>query len=238
VGKFGISKKNDIKLRWIFLASLAVGAPSILYLSLAAEIMAVDDRGDETSEPFFGHTKTEWVIQWLKWMMQFPADNSPDLDQTGNLTMKYQPNTLVYMLAGEHSSFAPNRHVTVSADKPIMMPVLFHLVGTFSDNQEAFRREANSLLAQKPATKLVATLDDKPLPITTITTPVFKLHIPENNFLEIKNSGDANVICKGYWVFMHPLSPGNYTIFYTGAMRDYFNGARTHLKVDSTQAST
>jgi hypothetical protein len=185
---------------------------------------------------FFGHTTTDWVIQWFHWIMPFPPNDSPTLDQTGNLTMKYQPNSIVYMLPGEHSAVAPNRHITIAANKPIMMPVLWFINGTYyssSVSDESFIRKANEFFDRQVPTKLFATLDDKPLPIVNVTTPVFRLNIPKYTAFatEEERGGDAWVISKGYWVFLNPLSPGNHTLTYVGATRDYVNGATFHLKV-------
>jgi hypothetical protein len=181
---------------------------------------------------FFGHTTVDWVIQWFHWIMPFPSDNSPTLDQTGNLTMKYQPSTPVFMLPGEHAAIAPNRHVTIPSNKPIMLPVLFDLFATFSPTtEESFVQKASALFPNEKPTKLFATLDGKPLPIIPITTPVFHLDIPRDNAFDMKQSGHAQVFSKGYWVFLNPLSPGNHTITYVGATRDYVNGATFYIKV-------
>jgi hypothetical protein len=185
---------------------------------------------------FFGHTTTDWVIQWFHWIMPFPPNDSPTLDQTGNLTMKYQPpNTLVYMLPGEHSAVAPNRHVTIPPDKPIMMPVLWFINGTYSSVvDDSFVRNANEFFAREVPTKLFASLDGRPLPITNVTTPVFRLNIPKHTAFgeeEERGGGNAWVISKGYWVFLDPLTPGNHTLTYLGATHHYFNGATFYLKV-------
>jgi len=179
---------------------------------------------------FFGHTTTDWVVQWFHWISQFPPNDSPILDQTGNLTMKYQPNSLVYMLPGEHGTIAPNRHVSISSNKPIMMPVLFTLVGTFSANQDSLINRANTIFANEQPTKLFATLDGKPLPIIPVTTPVFHLNIPSNNSFEMRGDGTASLISRGYWVFLNHLPPGNHTLTYVGATHDYVNGATFYLK--------
>lgn len=181
---------------------------------------------------FFGHTATDWVVQWFHWIMQFPSDESPTLDQTGNLTIKHQPNSSVYMLPGEHSAVAPNRHVTIPSNKPIMMPVFWVLVSTDSESvEESFVNKANTIFADEQPTKLFATLDGKQLAIVSILTPVFRLNnIPHDNAFEMK-SGSTFVISKGYWVFMNPLPAGNHTLTYVGATHNYVNGATFYLKI-------
>lgn len=181
---------------------------------------------------FFGHTQTDWVVQWFHWIMPFPSNESPTLDQTGNLTMKYQPKSSIYMLPGEHSSVAPDRHITIPANKPIMMPVLWSIVSTYSPVVgESFIQNASAFFAKDPPSRLFATLDNKPLPIVTITTPVFRLNIPSNNAFEMEGGGDAWVVSSGYWVFLNPLSLGNHTLTYVGATHDYVNGATFYLNV-------
>ena len=45
------------------------------------------------------------------------------------------------MLPGEHSAIAPNRHVTIPANKPIMMPVLWLINGKYANVvEESFVR--------------------------------------------------------------------------------------------------
>jgi hypothetical protein len=183
---------------------------------------------------FFGHTTTDWVIQWFHWIMPFPPDDSPTLDQTGDLTMKYQPKTQVYMLPGEHSAVAPNRHVTIPANRPIMMPVLWLINGTYANVvDESFVRKANEFFARDVPTKLIASLDGKPLPITNVTTPVFRLNLPKHTAFAEKEErgGDAWVISNGYWVFLDTLPPGNHTLTYVGATHNYVNGGTFYLKV-------
>jgi hypothetical protein len=181
---------------------------------------------------FFGHTHTDWVIQWFHWIMPFPSNDSPTLDQTGNLTMKYQPRSPVYMLPGEHAAVASNRHITIPANKPIMMPVLWSIISTYSPVVgKSFIQNANAFFAKDQPTRLFATLDNKPIPIVTINTPVFRLNIPSNNAFEIQGGSDAWVISNGYWVFLNPLPPGDHTLTYVGATHDYVNGATFYLKV-------
>jgi hypothetical protein len=183
---------------------------------------------------FFGHTTTDWIIQWFHWIMPFPPNDSPTLDQTGNLTMKYQPNNLVYMLPGEHSAVASNRNITIPPNKPIMMPVLWFINGTYSSVvDDSFVRKANEFFAREVPTKLFASLDGKQLPITNVTTPVFRLNIPKQTAFgeEEEHGGDAWLISRGYWVFLDPLPPGNHTLTYLGATHNYVNGATFYLKV-------
>jgi hypothetical protein len=81
-----------------FLLFLEVEEPISLCLKVTSLPIMRGKDNRKVINSFFGHPTTGWVIQWFQWMAQFPPNVSPNLDQTGNLTMKYQPNSLVYML--------------------------------------------------------------------------------------------------------------------------------------------
>lgn len=81
-----------------FLLFLEVEEPISLCLKVTSLPIMRGKDNRKVINSFFGHPTTGWVIQWFQWMAQCPPNVSPNLNQTGNLTMKYQPNSLVYML--------------------------------------------------------------------------------------------------------------------------------------------
>lgn len=81
-----------------FLLFLEVEEPISLCLKVTSLPIMRGKDNRKVINSFFGHPTTGWVIQWFQWMAQCPPNVSRNLNQTGNLTMKYQPNSLVYML--------------------------------------------------------------------------------------------------------------------------------------------
>jgi hypothetical protein len=178
-------------------------------------------------------TTSDWIITWYKWML---AQNpSATFDQTGNLTMKYQPvNSPVYFLAEEHNSIAQNRHIVMTHGKTILFPAVTALVLSYDTHADLakFSRGVDTVIASQQPHTAYAFLDNKPISTTFIKTPIFRIHTYAHNAaLGNYHDGDALAITAGYWVFLRPLSVGDHTISLYGGTPGYVAGATYHVKV-------
>lgn len=173
--------------------------------------------------------------------MPFTGSDALTYDQVGNLIQKSQPQSPLYFLAEEHNALAPDRHLTMPAHKPLIIPVLITLAVRFPahenpfqwiENELTFPQQAESLFVSHKNHTMTATLDGKNLNIIWAATPVFDLNIPNDNFLkdEIHQTGGAKAISEGYWVFLTGLTPGNHTLSTYGHFPGYFAGTTYHIR--------
>lgn len=180
------------------------------------------------SKPF-GKTYGEWSAEHWKWVYSLPADAHPLTDTADCSTGQSGP---VWFIGG---SFAPTvdlsgnlignavRDCTVPADKTLFFPII-NAEGSTAEGNGTTRQELGAFAQYliDHAEGLSCTIDGIPvrnLEAYRARSPLFTFGpLPENNLLGLPAGTSSPAVADGYYVMLSPLSPGQHTIHFTGAV--------------------
>jgi hypothetical protein len=176
----------------------------------------------------YGLTYGEWTTKWWDWIMPIPKQVSPLLDETGDRWNTNQPSSDVWYLIGNFATeenaknrIFPKRKIKMDAGRSVLFPVLncmatfleYSHLKTHDDLLRHVENDVNSVVR-----KDLFINNKKYDPIRIASDPkIVKVTIIKDNAFDIKNSGLTDAAADGYWVFLKPLSRGNYTIHFEGS---------------------
>lgn len=177
----------------------------------------------------YGKSYAEWSAEHWKWTYSLPTDHHPLTDTADVSTGQSGP---VWFLGG---TWAPttdlegnlvgiaDRHVTVPMGKALFFPIISAEASLAEGNgtTEAEFREFANYLADH-AVDLSCTIDGRPvknLDAYRVESPLFTFGpLPENNLLGLPEGTTSPAVSDGYFVMLAPLSRGQHTIHFTGAI--------------------
>jgi hypothetical protein len=195
----------------------------------------------------YGLTYGEWTTRWWDWIMTIPKEKSPLLDDTGARWNTNQPSSDIWYLIGNFATeenakkrMFPQRKITMGAGRSVLFPVLnciasfleysgppFYLK-THEDLLKHVQNDVNSVIR-----KDLFINNKKYDPLRIASDPkIVKVTIIENNAFDIKNTGLTDAAADGYWVFLRPLSKGNYTIKFEGSCENGRLSAGASYEID------
>lgn len=147
-----------------------------------------------------------------------PPASNPAIDQTGKNCGQNQ-NGPVWFLAGTTGG-SVTRSCTIPAEKSILFPIIN---SECSYSEDPTLKTASDLaqcakVQNNPSTNLQATLDGVPiqqLDKYRVTSPLFNLTFPSNNIFG-SPVGTTQAVADGWYVFLHPLTPGKHELHFSG----------------------
>lgn len=202
-----------------------------------AQVYSKDD------EPF-GMSYSDWIGKWWNWWIGVPSDEFDDqgtpkdsclLNKTGNMTMLMET-----AISGK-----PQQICTISSTQGIMIPLWTGFYDESAsqehknDSYEGLTNQARSQVnlgtvnskvmingtkvaeLEETSSIKAGSLDYKIISmknVTEIYSKGFNITIPENTHMPDQIPGTWRSGAHGWYVFLKPLPPGNYEIFYDVAV--------------------
>jgi hypothetical protein len=190
---------------------------SIVKKESEVEYFDIDDKP-------YGNTYGQWTVKWWQWALSIPKSNSPLVDETGNNSYVNQPDKDVWFLAGtiatEDNIKEPYREVIVPSGRAILFPIInceanpieYPHLKTDEDLVAHVKEDENAIVRKE------AFINGKLIPPKRVTSDplVFPLFVNDDNGLRVKG-GTTRASADGYYVFLKPLSKGEYNINFRGA---------------------
>jgi len=175
----------------------------------------------------YGKGYAELTADWLEWLVAIPAASNPLLDSTGANAAVGQSGK-VWFLVGTLGGPA-TRTVTVPAGTALFFPIVnYFWVNTpeFGDPPWSPAQEASvrSFLAANVDTAygLILEIDGRTvadLSTLRVSGAVGKCTAPDDNIFGVPFApGPHECVADGYWALLPPLSAGNHTIRFAGAV--------------------
>jgi hypothetical protein len=197
----------------------------IVIVAFVSSSVILSARGDSinpavypTDSKPYGTSYGQWTGKWWKWMLSSPQNVSPLTDQNGKNCGQNQ-NGPVWFLVGTTGGSA-TRSCTIPANKSILFPVI-NSECSYSE-RPTLKTEADLIRCAKlqnaATTNLQASLDGvniQQLDTYRVTSPLFNLTFPTNNVFG-SPVGTTQAVADGWYVFLHPLTPGKHELHFSG----------------------
>jgi hypothetical protein len=187
------------------------------------------------SKPY-GLTYGDWSVKWWQWIESIPKDHSPLSDSTGKDCAVNQTGP-VWFLAGTSGGSA-ERSCTIPAGKAIFAPLINNECSYVEkkDLKTESELRACAIAGNNGATGLTATVDGVAIPNLNrlrIASPLFNLTFAPGNGAGLPPSSTQSV-SDGFWILLHPLSPGIHEIKFGGAIVGFAEGTSNNFANDVT----
>jgi hypothetical protein len=191
------------------------------------------------SKPY-GKTYGEWTVNWWQWALSTPSSINPVVDKSGIYASVNQPDADVWFLAGKFGTedkHLPERRCIIPFGRAILFPIInceanpleYPQLKSELDIVDHVLKDENNIVRKE------CYVNGEQVPIERIQSdpPTFPITINEDNALDVKGGGCTMAAADGYWVFLKPLSKGEYTISFAGACENgrLNSGANYHLKI-------
>lgn len=215
-----------------FVVALILIAPlTTSLLPLSSEALLANNNTLSNNEPIelfqpdsqpLGLSYADWTARWWQWAYSVPRDVNPSYDDTGKYCSEGQSGP-VWFLTGTYKH-AVDRYCTIPAGKAILFTILnsecsyaeFPNLKTEEELRECAKRMQDSVVRLETRVNGVAVSG---LENYRIQSPLFNFTLPENNILGLPPQ-TTQAVSDGNWVFLKPLPPGNYTIYFKGGLRN------------------
>jgi hypothetical protein len=166
----------------------------------------------------FGKTYAEWTAEWWKWVLSIPKTKSPLIDQNGMNCANNQSGP-VWFLAGTLGG-QTERSCSIASKKAILFPIInvessFAEGGGTTDEELTARAKFEMDQITKMHVIVNGTRFDN-LKVCRIQSPVFSMMLPPDNVLGLP-AQTTQMVSEGYWLFLKPLPPGQYTLHSFGS---------------------
>ncbi len=165
---------------------------------------------------------------------------NPIVDRTGKYAYVNQPSKNVWFLAGkviDDDRKLPNRSCRISRDRSILFPVINYEANPIEYPELASDEEIVGRVKREEDTivKKNCTVNGVAIPTQRVKSDplIFELMINKDNAVNIQEGGRTRASADGYWVFLKPLPPGDYTVIFEGSCKDgkLYSGAEYNLQV-------
>lgn len=176
--------------------------------------------------------------KWWQWAFSFPADVSPLTDSTGDRCQKGNLGNVFFLAGTSVAPFTAERHCTISHKQAILFPVINAAcllnvekpIPCFSgDPVTTLDQLKKEIKAQADVIDFVgASLDGKAIPGVSVNgparvqSPLFKTTVVDNVPFTDTPAGKYTGLADGYFVHLKPLSIGEHTIHFKGAVDNAF----------------
>jgi hypothetical protein len=191
-----------------------------------------------------GQTYSQWAAQWWQWALETPASVNPVLDKTGEHCAEGQMGH-VWFLAGTFGNFDKVvRTCTIPTGTALFFPLINDFYGAFLNDPPATRTE-DFLRSQVACKNVSISAQINGVPVENPLqyheqSPLFDVQLPADNVFGV----DENLVPRlllspsvdaGYYLFLHPLPPGTYTIHWVASQScpaaNYAQEVTYHLTV-------
>jgi hypothetical protein len=164
------------------------------------------------SKPY-GNSYGGWTAKWWIWLLSIPSTINPAIDSSGVNCAQKQAGPVWY-LAGSTTGKA-DRSCTIPAGKAILFPILNSECSYVEYPKLKTETELRSCaVAQNDQTHIETTVDGVGLQssqMPRVQSPIFNFTFPANN-IGGSPAGPSQSVADGFYVFLHPLSPGKHDI--------------------------
>ena len=193
------------------------------------------------SKPY-GLSTDEHIENFWKWQISIPAEpegEHPISDSTGEKCTKGQSNSnsSVFYLSGAGGKTV-NRICTIPAGKGVLIPVMT-VVATEKEYPGSSVAELAEIVKKDQDSVNALSLDINgkhyafdDLKKFRTTTGEFEVTFPKDGIFGVTEEGRSKAVADGYYLITEPLSQGNYSIHYKGALGDPLEG--TNFQHDIT----
>ena len=200
------------KIRLIAIVLIALG------LSLPMNIASAEpDIFSPSSNPF-GMKFKEWTAQWWQFVLSFPFDVNPLLDETGDRCAIGQRGPVWFLMgtvAGES-----NRTCSIPEGKALFFPII-NSVDVNVTNQTAKELRAELEPCFDAVRNLSVEVDGKPIRKLKnhfrVRSEVFEVTLPQGNVFGLDPGSYSPAVDDGYYVMLEPLAVGKHTLHFGGS---------------------
>ena len=172
----------------------------------------------------YGMTYGEWTVKWWRWFLSTPRSRNPVLDSSGKYAAVNQPSHGVWFLAGklaDENTSLPSRYCSIPSGRSILFPVISCEANPLEYPELRTEEELiNHVTAdENTIVEKVCLLNGRPVPVQRVKSdpPIFGVTINEDNVYNMKGGQTTIAYGEGYWVFLKPLSPGDYELSFRGS---------------------
>jgi hypothetical protein len=207
-------------------------------------------------------------VQWWKWILGIPAEDSPALDETGDDCDVDQKGPIWYLAGFAGSSEGPpfggsaERDCTIPEGKDILIPI-FNTACAEQTDAEVIKQELgldadDDIPPSQLKEGLIRCTDYymgfvKTLQFSIdgeavedfddfrVLSPQFQIVYPEGNvFGQSPTNVKQKAVAQGYWILVEDLEPGEHTIEVVSGLPDFdFETSVTYqLTIESKQTSS
>ena len=214
-----------------FVRTMGVLVVAAVLVLVPLPAVRVDAAGGDAVMPpqshAFGKSLGEWTAAWWQWILPKQNAQNPVLDPTGALCGQGQSGK-VWFLVGSPGNDPNNpndttvRSCTIPTGVAILIPIITGECSTieappfFGQTDPQLRACADALLDGVDLASVKATVDGVSVPALRnqrVQSPPFDFTIPpENNYLGVSGKTGGRSVSDGFWLLLHPLSPGQHTI--------------------------
>ena len=189
-------------------------------------------------------------VQWWKWILGIPAEDSPVLDETGEDCDVDQKGPIWYLagFAGsseEGGGGSADRDCTIPEGKDILIPIFNTVCAEQTDagliKQELGLEEDEEIPPSQLKEGLIRCTDFIMSFVTTlqfsidgeeveeedfddfrVVSPQFQIVYPEGNvFNQSPTDVKQKAVAQGYWILIEDLEPGEHTIEVVSGLPDF-----------------
>ena len=172
-----------------------------------------------------GQTYSEWAAQWWQWALETPASVNPVVDQTGQHCAEGQMGH-VWFLAGTFGTVPVVRTCTIPTGTALFFPLINSLYAAFLNDPPATRTE-DYVRSQVACTDVSISAEINGVPVSDPLqyyeqSPLFDVQLPADNVFGFGEDDVPRLLLSpsvdaGYYLFLHPLPPGTYTIHWVAS---------------------
>jgi hypothetical protein len=182
----------------------------------------------------FNLTYSDWTEKWWQWAYSIPKNIHPAYDDTGKYCKESQKEP-VWFLPGtyQHSVI---RYCEIPYGVGILFPIL-NSECSYAEYPQMKTKEELSNCAKKIQDTTVpefATLNGVKIPKLEnyrIQSDIFNFTLPENNILDLSPQ-TTQAVSDGNWIFLQPLSLGNYELKFKGNVKTIKTNNETNGTTD------
>jgi hypothetical protein len=229
-------KKFDALLGLIVVAYMLIVGHTLVFAE--AQIEKAPKLFPLDSQPY-GTSYAEWTARFWQWLIPQPSGNNAAEDKTGERCANSQRDSNVWFLPGTTGGTF-ERTCTIPSGKAILISII-NVVCSYSTDPD-LKSEAElrscaktdqdkvdlvSLSLKRDQDKVdlfsfkfceAPTCDSLQNAANyRIQSPLFNVTYPQDNIFG-GQAGPTLAVSDGYWVFLEPLSPGNYELSTKGAL--------------------
>lgn len=175
-------------------------------------------------------SQAEWSRAWWQWAGSFDRDDSPVGDQTGALCASKQSGP-VWFLAGTYGTHRTVRTCKIPQGKYVFFPLINYVVMPRSVSTSCFSVMSAAASMTNEATALILDIDGIRVPDLSqyrqATTQCFDMGVRSETKIRVFPSA-AN----GYYVMLKPLSKGQHTLNFGGALPSMLQAVTYTIEVE------
>jgi len=168
-----------------------------------------------------GRAYSAWAAAWWQWALETPASVNPVLDLTGARCAEGQTGR-VWFLAGSFGSDPVERTCSVPTGTALLIPLINAFSGATPGDPpetrtEEFQRAQVACTYSGLSAEINGVAVNDPFQYFE-QSRVFDVQLPADSIFGIGEVVVSPTVDAGFYLFLQPLPPGEYTIHWAAAM--------------------